>query len=243
MMSNTVNNLAASSPQDAFEAVSEELQVYALALKVLASAFYLPPAEPFLTTLSAQGLLADWPLAPDDPDTQTGLQLLRAQLDRAQPADLLPAVRADHTALFIGLMRVEAPPWESVYLSQDHLLFDQQTLEVREFYARFGLQIPKLDREPDDHIGYELLFLAHLMEQAAQALDAGDVEKAAHLVAAALEFFAAHPQEWAGLFIERLAQSARTDYYRGLAYLLKGSMTALAPLLDEYLAIFAEIRT
>lgn len=235
-----MNNLTASSTQDVFKAVSEELQVYGLALKVLASAFYLPPAESFLTSLSAQGLLTDWPLAPDDPDTEKGLQLLRALFDRAQPADLLPALRADYTALFIGLMRVEAPPWESVYLSQDHLIFDQQTLEVREFYARFGLQIPKLDREPDDHIGYEFLFLAHLMERATRALDAGDIERAIHLVAAAREFFATHPQQWAGFFIERLAQSARTDYYRGLACLLKGSMTALAPLLDEYLAIFAE---
>jgi TorA maturation chaperone TorD len=235
-----MNNLSASGLPDEFDDVGKELQVYALALKVLGSAFYLPPTEPLLTSLSAQDLLADWPLAPDDPDTERGLQLLRALFDRAQPADLLPALRADHTALFVGLMRVDAPPWESVYLSQDHLIFDQQTLEVREYYARFGLQIPKLDREPDDHIGYELLFLAHLMEQAGRAVDAGDVETAARLVGAARTFFATHPQQWAGFFIERLAQYARTDYYRGLACLLKGSMTALAPLLDDYLAIFAE---
>jgi len=235
-----MNNLTASGKQDAFDVVSAELQVDGLALKVLATAFYLPPTEPFLASLSAEELLADWPLASNDPVTKRGLQLLRALFDRAQPAELLPALREDHTALFIGLMQVDAPPWESVYLSRDHLIFDQQTLEVREFYARFGLQIPKLDREPDDHIGYELLFLAHLMAQAAQALDAGDAATAVHALEAARTFFAAHPQQWAAFFIARLTQRARTDYYRGLACLLEGSMKALAPLLDDYLAILAQ---
>lgn len=240
-----MNNLTASSTQNtfdvvSFDVVSAELQVCGLALKVLATAFYLPPAEPFLASFSTAELLADWPLASGDPATERGLQLLRALFDRTQPTALLPALREDHTALFIGLMQVDAPPWESVYLSRDHLIFDQQTLEVREFYARFGLQIPKLDREPDDHIGYELLFLAHLMEQAACALDAGDVATAVHALEAARTFFAAHPQQWAVFFIERLTQRARTDYYRGLASLLEGGMKALAPLLDDYLAILAE---
>jgi hypothetical protein len=87
---------------------------------------------------------------------------------------------------------------------------------------------------------YELLFLAHLMEQAACALDAGDAATAASALEAARTFFAAHPQQWAIFFIERLAQRARTDYYRGLASLLEGGMKVLAPLLDDYLAILAE---
>jgi TorA maturation chaperone TorD len=241
-----MNNLAASGDpngfNNGFNDVSEDFQVYGLALKVLATAFYLPPAEPFLTGLSAEELLADWPLAPDDPDTAYGLQLLRTLFGNAQVAALLPALREDHTALFIGLTQVAAPPWESVYLSRDHLIFDQQTLEVREFYARFGLQIPRIDREPDDHIGYELLFLAHLMGQAARALDAGDVEAAARLVGAAHTFFVEHPQQWVAFFIERLAQRARTDYYRGLAYLLKGSVKALPTLFHDYLASIEEAR-
>ena len=234
-----MNNLTASSKQDVFAVVSAELQVDGLALKVLATAFYLPPSESFLTSLATEDLLADWPLTSDDPVTERGLQLLRALFDHAQPTELLPALREDHTALFIGLMQVDAPPWESVYLSRDHLLFDQQTLEVREFYARFGLQIPKLEREPDDHIGYELLFLAHLMAKAAHALDADDAAAAIHALEAARTFFATHPQQWVAFFIARLTQRARTDYYRGLACLLEGSIKALAPLLDDYLAILA----
>ncbi|MBK8797751.1 MAG: molecular chaperone TorD family protein [Anaerolineales bacterium] len=133
-------------------------------------AFYLPPSEPFLTNLCVEALLADWPLAPDAPDVAAGLHLLRTTLCEENAVQaLLPALREEYTVLFIGLERVAAPPWESVYLSRDHLLFDEQTLQVRDAYAAFGLQIPHIDREPDDHIGFELLFLAHLMQQAAHA--------------------------------------------------------------------------
>ena len=210
----------------------DELQAYALALKLEGMAFYLPPSEPFLASLGGGDLFAEWPLAPAAPSTARGIDLLHTALAGAAPAALLPAVRSDYTALFIGLEQVDAPPWESVYLSRDHLLFDAQTLAVRDFYARFGLQIPNLDHEPDDHMGYELLFLAHLLEQAALAL-AANPEAVAQFLAAAGDFFAAHPQQWALLFAERIDQYAHTNYYRGFAHLLLGSLDALATLFAD----------
>jgi TorA maturation chaperone TorD len=208
---------------------SEELHAYALALKVQAMAFYLPPREPFLTNLCVEALLADWPLAPDAPDVAAGLHLLRTTLcEKNAVQALLPALRAEYTALFIGLERVAAPPWESVYLSRDHLLFDEQTLQVRDAYAAFGLQIPHIDREPDDHIGFELLFLSHLMQQAAHALESDNYAEAERCLVAAHDFLHAHPLQWVKLFVERIERHAHTDYYRGMALLLTGVLTALA---------------
>ena len=212
---------------------NEELRVYALALKLQAIAFYLPPSEPFVASLLGDDLLAEWPLAPDYPATRRGLQLLHNALGGGEPPALLTVLRADYTALFVGVDHVTAPPWESVYLSRDHLLFDTQTLEVRAFYARFGLQIPKLDREPDDHIGFELLFLSHLMEQAAQALEHDDASAADYLLAAAQDFVQAHPRRWVDLFAARVDRHARSDYYRGWAQLLLGSLAALPAILGS----------
>ncbi len=213
------------------EFTPDELQAYALALRLEGMAFYLPPSESFLASLEGGDLFIEWPWEPDAPATTCGIHLLRDYLDGAAPASLLPALRSEYTALFVGLEQVDAPPWESVYLSRDHLLFDEQTLEVRNFYARFGLQIPNMDREPDDHIGYELLFLAHLLEQAASALAEANPVRAAPFLAAARDFLVAHPQQWALLFAERVEQYGSTPYYRGFAYLLLGSLDALAALL------------
>lgn len=213
----------------------ETLRAQALALKLLGMALYLRPTEPFLAHLRQDDLLTEWPLLPADPNGSRAVQTILADLRSAPLSDLLPSLNSDYTALFVGLERVAAPPWESVYLSRDHLLFDEQTLRVRETYARFGLQIPRIDREPDDHIGFELLFLSHLAELAAQALDAGDPASAVDYLAAGRDFLIRHPQRWAHLFAERVERSAATGYYRGLAQLLLCSLDSLAALLNETL--------
>lgn len=218
----------------------DELHAYALALKLEAMAFYLPPSEAFLAHLVEGDLLEGWPLGPDDPLTQRGLRLVHGAL-QLPAGQLLPALRSEYTALFIGLEQVDAPPWESVYLSPDHLLFDVQTLQVREAYAAYGLEIPNLDHEPDDHIGYELLFLSHLLAGAAEALAQGEAPAAAAPAAAerlraARAFLHEHPQRWAGQFAERVDRFASGDYYRGLAFLLLGSLAGLDAVLAAVLA-------
>ena len=50
------------------------------------------------------------------------------------------------------------------------MIFQEQTLHVRQWYSRFGLQVVKLHKEPDDHIGLELEFVAHLANLALQAI-------------------------------------------------------------------------
>ena len=39
-----------------------------------------------------------------------------------------------------------------MHRSREGLVFDVQTLQVRDFYRRFGLQSPLLNKEPDDHV-------------------------------------------------------------------------------------------
>src|SRR5512137_1805280 len=52
--------------------------------------------------------------------------------------DNIKAMRDDFLELFEGTGNPLAPPYESVYISNDHLIFDKQTSEVREFYGSYG---------------------------------------------------------------------------------------------------------
>lgn len=212
---------------------SESLEAFALALRLLGMAFYLPPTKQFLCEIGSGDLLTEWPIGLDEPETGAGLRLLHRTLNSKKISALLPAVYEDYLALFVGPGHVSAPPWESVYLSHDHLLFDEQTAQVREAYARFGLQIPRIDREPDDHIGFELLFLSHLAGTAANSLENSDTPEALCCLAAARNFLYTHPQKWVALFSQNLDKHACTDYYRGLGQLLLGSLSALGKLLPS----------
>lgn len=65
----------------------------------------------------------------------------------AAPSDVLGA---DYHRLFVGPGTMLAPPWESVHPSDEGLTFQDETLQVRQAYAEFGLTAPAVNREPDD---------------------------------------------------------------------------------------------
>ena len=137
------------------------LTAFQIAYGFLSKAFYEEPHADLMEALVDGDLFSEWPLSHTEPATAFGLSLMqdfRTQWNR----ELLPDLRWDYTRLFIGPGHVLAPPWESVYRSRERLLFDQATLDVRQAYARFGLQAPRLNHEPDDHLGLELAFMFHL---------------------------------------------------------------------------------
>ena len=96
---------------------------------------------------------------------------------------------------------------------------------------------PHLSRQPDDRLRAELLLRAHLMQQAAHALDNDDRSEAERYLAAAHNFLHAHPLQWVKLFVEQIERHAHTDYYRGMALLLTGVLTALATMTQPALRV------
>jgi TorA maturation chaperone TorD len=72
----------------------------------------------------------------------------------------------------------------------------------------------------------ELLFLAHLARLALNALEKNDAAEFDDILLAQRQFLSEHPLKWAGLWGNAVQQHARTDFYRGLAYLVNGSLLA-----------------
>jgi putative dimethyl sulfoxide reductase chaperone len=199
---------------------------HGLACKILGEAFYKPPQPELWNQIVTEQLFANWVLSDDDPFTRRGLELLNTFTQQADDATLA-LMRADYAALLVGPAKLKAPPWESVYLSRDHILFEKQTVEVRAFYAAYGLQTNRLHVEPDDHFGLELLFLAHLFGTAlAQHAENNPVEQA-RIMGGVTRFIEEHLLKWAEPFLARVVYHAETDYYRGMAYLAGGMLLSL----------------
>jgi TorA maturation chaperone TorD len=127
----------------------------------------------------------------------------------------------DYTRLFIGVGQTLAPPYESVYLGEEHILFERETLEVRKWYEKHGLRVPELHVVPDDHIGYELFFVARLCERAASLMDSGEAEAADKIRNDTRRFVDAHPNRWVGLFVRRILEHSRTDFYAAIGLLTR----------------------
>lgn len=212
-----------------------QLAGHALALNLLGKLLYEPPTADLLNTLAAGAVLDEIPLNIDRPAMADGLASLQRWTrdhNAGLPVADYEAVRSDHMHLFLGPGTVLAAPWESVQVDDEHLLFQTETLQVRSWYRRYGLQVIRLHQEPDDHVGLELAFLSHLAQLALAAQAAGNNAQLAEMLGAQRLFLKTHAQRWVPGWCAQVIQHARTDYYRGLAYLTVGVLAELGAALE-----------
>jgi TorA maturation chaperone TorD len=166
-----------------------------------------------------------------------GLALvLESELGRAATATLAAAVRqletdarqvdelaADFAAIYLT-HGYAASPCESVWLDEEGLAMQQPMFQVRQFYARHGMGVPDWRKRADDHLVYQLQFLAALLEaEEPQAL------------AEAARFLDEHALRWVPDFARRVTSRAATAFYAGLAMLTAAYLEELRDTLAEIL--------
>ena len=186
------------------------------------------PTGELLALLAQDGMLAEAPFGQDNPNVERGLVLMRSWLADAHARkgdDGLAELRREWLRLIAGLGTPEVPSWESYYTASDHRLFSERTVEVRELYARHGLQAQHPGSEPDDHLGLLLQFLAHLAKEESEAASSEDVALARGDARLTLE---RHVLPWLPAWYEAMMRHAGTDYYKGVANLTFGLVQSFA---------------
>lgn len=134
--------------------------------------------------------------------------------------------------LFVGPTAPVAPPYESVYLSPDHLIMGEQTLEVRKMYMQENLQSQGQGHEPDDFIATELEFIAYLLTRIMDAQAAKNDIQIQHYTALYLKFWTQHPSLWLGLFAQRIREATHHPVFLALSEVLD-TLTTLTPIKHE----------
>lgn len=204
----------------------------ALLFGLLGRVLYTNPAREWLEPLATDGLFDDVPFAGSQDSTRHGLALLSgwaAAVSEAGLSDeMLKALRVDFAHLFVGERRMAVPAWESVYFSPERLTFQDETVDVRRWYERFGVQPSMQGKEPEDHIAFELSFVAYCAERAVEALESGDESAFGELLAAQRAFLEQHLLRWGWKWAELARDHAATDFYRGLALLVRGGLLELS---------------
>lgn len=201
---------------------AEELEREGAAYTLMGRILRQMPEHAWLDALATEGVFDEVPYAADNPCVQQGAATLRSWAAGYGATGADP-VYNDCMALLIGPGKPLAAPWESVYSEKNEgLIFQQETVDVRKAYRAFGLQIDQLHHEPDDHIAYELEFVAALAMRAAEALRAGRDDEAQTFVDAKDAFVANHLQTWAFTWCGLVDEHAATDFYRGIALLVRG---------------------
>ena len=218
-----------------FEMWKTVLMGETLLFGLLGKAMYEELDKTWLETLINEDIFTEAPLGAEQAEIQRGLELMQcwARENRIGISEEeFKALKHDQLYLFIGTDHVLAPVWESVYFTERHLVFQEQTLQVREWFSRFGLQAERINREPDDHIGLEMIFVAHLASLAIQAIDQNDQKYFNEILQAQRDFLFEHLLRWGPAWARLVKQHAETDFYRGLAHLTHGALLTAAETLE-----------
>lgn len=113
--------------------------------------------------------------------------------------ELRLTLNIDYTATFYGISQYEgkvATPYESVFSSEEGLLYGKPRKEVFEELKSETLRLRDGIDLPEDHLSFELLFLGTLCERAAIALEKKDCSTAIAYLEKQQRFVTEHILNW-----------------------------------------------
>jgi TorA maturation chaperone TorD len=136
----------------------------------------------------------------------------------------LDELAADFASIYLthGL---HASPLESVWIDEENLVCQDTMFQVRAWYKQYGLVAPDWRKRPDDHLVYQLQFVARLF---GRARTVGSLEDAAR-------FMDEHLLRWLMHFAERVAARCGSAYFAGTAVLTAAYCEELRELLIDIL--------
>lgn len=196
-------------------------------LQLLATLHDREPDAALLKQLGELDFPACLTLLPENKAGSEAMVLMQRALsalpdEPGQPA--LDELAADYASIYLN-HNIGASPEESVWLDDDNLMCQMSMFQVRSWYEFHGLGIPDWRLRPDDHLVYELQFIARLLQRDDQweSLDQ------------AATFMDEHLLRWLGNFGERVLARCDTPYYAGVAALTATYCEQLRDILAEVL--------
>lgn len=125
---------------------------------------------------------------------------------------------ADFAAIYLT-GALDASPCESFWVSDEHLVCQEAMFELRQLYADDGLAVPDWRKRPDDHLVFQLQFLARrlgrLATETADGIAGADRDQWRSLAA----FLDRHLLRWLPDFAGRVATRCDTEFYAALLLL------------------------
>lgn len=199
------------------DAVAQELPALADAYAFVGNSLLRPMSQTASVGLGAQFWEA-FPRFGSAAVDEAATRLARwaAAGDGASEADRISDVSVEYTRLFVGPPAPAAPPWETMNRSEGVTVgFGEPTFQMRQLLRDAGLELSNENRQYEDHMGIELLYLSELCRRA--AAEGADADAPEALGA----FVRQHPLAWIDRFAAKVSEDAPDGYYAGLLSLAR----------------------
>lgn len=223
--------------------VTDVLFARAYAYDILRRFFIEEPSEEYVKHFVQQKMIHQFPFIDDAEGIQTGVDDVLEYLENFDPVNKrahFEDLHWDYTRMLIGPFDLPVPPWESIYVRKDQLLFQGNTMSVRKQYEKFGFEVADYNIEADDHIGLELDFMYHLTKlslQSAEKNGSNSLNEVKYLLQTQTDFLEQHLLKFAPELCEKMVANANTKFYEGIAKILQHYLIIDSQVLKELLKI------
>ncbi|SUC34022.1 Twin-arginine leader-binding protein DmsD [Providencia rustigianii] len=174
--------------------------------RVLGAAFYYAPDQvpDIIELLISSKWVEDWPYGSVEQKQAIAEKMTKAQRDDE-------TLDEAYQRLFIGPYALPSPPWGSVWLDKENVLFGESTLQLREWMQRNKIDIQLTQNEPEDHFGLLLMMTAWVAEHCPDKLT---------------ELLAQHILPWGFAYLNKMQEKGDSPFYVGLAELAQLTLAA-----------------
>lgn len=204
--------------------------------RYVARAFARTPDEEFVVLILNDQTMEQCVLLDDDAAERRSAQGGICESIDGGP-NSLARLAGEYTKLFEGPAKLPVSLWESTYVCGESLLFQENTLAVREAYLKEGFRAAGYPHEADDHLATELNFAAALADRAARAYEFEDIELLKKTLAAHSRFLEEHLLVWVRGFSDRLNEvDGVSSFYPSFAALAALVCERDAEIIEELLA-------
>lgn len=179
----------------------------------------------------------DFPAETGNAHLDEGYRLIRRFL-KFSASDRRAALACDYARIFLAAgvyvkSDKTAIPYESVFTSPERIMMQASRDDVVRRFARDGFQVNPALHEPEDHLAFELEYLAHMSERAARLAEAGDAAGVRENLARQCAFIDAHILNWVPSLAEAVRGFAKLAFYPGMMEVVLGTAEASRATLPE----------
>lgn len=132
--------------------------------------------------------------------------------------------------------RQTAVPYESVFVSEEHIMMGSTRDDVVARFLEDGFQVNPDLHEPEDHLAFMLEYLSSMNERANAWAEAKDKAQLRRNVVRQLEFIEEHLLNWIPALHETAQEYAKLTFYPGMLLVAQGALEQGRGLLRDILA-------
>jgi TorA maturation chaperone TorD len=133
--------------------------------------------------------------------------------------------------------RYIAVPYESVFTSDEQLIMQDSRDDVALYYLEDGFKVNPDLHEPDDHLSFELEYLAHMNVRAAELTQAQNQASLSENIARQSAFIDTHMLNWLPDLTKTAQTYARSTFYIGVLLITTGYLEEAQRAFNEFLLV------